>query len=200
MEMKVTDATGTGQGAKVDGEKRLHVDSVSRTQIQRAALQGNAYNISTGSITLTNANESAVLYMANDGDFPLIVSIIGVRIGTSTGGTGNATIRIYKNSTGGTIVSNASALGSNSNLNLGSAKILDGDYFKGAQGDTITGGTVLSVTQTAVFTDPVQFVFGDAGVIVPKGTNIAVTFQPPTSNTSQSVLVFATAYYETSDI
>jgi len=197
MNINLVDGRGTGNAAGVSKDGRVSVVGVMRTQIQQASLNGDAYNISTGPITLTSAAQSAVLYLKNDGDADLVVKSLGVRIGATTGGGTNvATLDVSANSTGGTIISGASALAANSNLNAGSAKILEGDFYKGAQGNTLTGGKAVSNTATNNFTDPVSFAFGDAGFVLPKGTNVGLLFTPPTGNTSQTIIVFGILFYE----
>lgn len=198
MDINIKGATGNGYGAKVSNSNRLHTDSVTRTQSQQAALNGDAFNISTGSITLTTATVSGVLYIKNEGDYPLVVKEIGVRIGASTGGTGAATVTLTSNPTSGTLISGALALSANSNRNLGSAKALIGEYYKGAQGATVVGGQTASTTATSNFTD--ALLFNAEVFVLPKGTSLAVSFTPPTSNTSQTIVVFGTLFYETTDI
>ena len=196
MENKILDGTGAGWGARVDSRFRLHTDSVTRTQSQQAILLGEGFNISTGSITLTSANQSAVFYIENDSNTDLVIKEIGVALGTSTGGTGIATIALSANATAGTIISNATAVTTNFNRNLGSTKAIDGNVFKGVEGATLTGGTSAGSTSRSSFVDPIIF---DADIFVlPKGTSIGVLVTPQTSNTSQSCVVFATVFYETS--
>ena len=195
MENKILDGTGAGWGARVDSRFRLHTDSVTRTQSQQAILLGEGFNISTGSITLTSANQSAVFYIENDSDTDLVIKEIGIALGTSTGGTGIATIALSANATAGTIISNATAVTTNFNRNLGSTKAIDGNVFKGIEGATLTGGTSAGSTSRSSFVDPIIF---DADIFVlPKGTSIGVFVTPPSGNTSQSCVVFATVFYET---
>lgn len=194
MDISIKDGSGAGYSVKVDDAYRLHTDSVTRTQSQQAILRGDGYNLSTGSITLTSATQSAVFYLKNDSDVPLVFKEIGLRLGTSTGGTGSATITLTANPTAGTIISNALALSTAFNRNLGSSRTITGDYYKGAQGYTLTGGTSAATTGTSSFLDAIIF---DADIFVlPKGTSIGVLVTPPTGNTSQTCVVFATAFYE----
>lgn len=198
MDTRIQDSSGAGYGAKVDSDKRLHVDSVQRSQSQQAILKGNGFNISTGSITLTSANQSALIYIKNDSDNPLVVKEIGVRAGASTIGIGSALIQLYANGDAGTIISGATDASTNFNRNLGSAKPLVGDVFKGSEGNTLTGGISAGVTATDNFTEPIIF---DADIFVlPKGTSLGVLYTPPAGNTSQNVVVFSTVFYETTEI
>lgn len=194
MDISIKDGSGAGYSAKVDSAYRMHVDAIERTQSQQAILRGDGFNLSTGLITLTSATQSAVFYLKNDGDIPLVFKEIGIRLGTSTGGTGSATITLTANPTAGTIISNALTLSTAFNRNLGSSRMITGDYYKGAQGYTLTGGTSAATTSTTNFDDPIVF---EADIFVlPKGTSIGVLVTPPTGNTSQTCVVFATAFYE----
>lgn len=195
MEITVKDSN-KGNVATVDDNFRLHVDSIQRSQIEQACLIGNAYNISTGSITLTSANESVLFYLKSNNEFPLVIKEILVIPAGSTGGTGNALVRIYKNPTGGTIVSNAVDVGTNANRTFSSAKQLDGDYFKGVEGDTITGGVSFAVSSRSTFDAPIAF--DAAPIVLEKGNTLAVSWQPPTGNTSQNVVVACTLFLEES--
>ena len=195
MENKILDGTGAGWGARVDNRFRLHTDSVTRTQSQQAILLGEGFNISTGSITLTSANQSAVFYIENDSNTDLVIKEIGIALGTSTGGAGIATIALSAKATAGTIISNATAVTTNFNRNLGSTKAIDGNVFKGIEGATLTGGTSAGSTSRSSFVDPIIF---DADIFVlPKGMSIGVFVTPQSGNTSQSCVVFATVFYET---
>ena len=198
MDIRLKDGSGQGFVAKVDDRLRMHVDSVVRTQSQEAALLGEAYNISTGTITLTSGNESALLYIKNTSETPLVIKEVGFRAGATTGGSGSALLKLYANGDAGTIISGASAPTTNFNRNLGSAKSITGSVFKGAEGNTLTGGENAAVSSTDNFTDALVF---DAEIFVlPKGTSMGALFTPPSGNTSQNVVVFATVFYEGADL
>lgn len=194
----IEDGTGRGYKAKVDDNKRLHVDSSGRTQDQQAALLSDSYNINTGSITLTSDGESAVFYMKYTGDNPLVIKeILGI-IGTTTGGSGDGEIKIIKNPSAGTIVSGASAVTTNSNRDFGSANQLDGVVYKGAEGNTLTDGSVFADSTRSSFGTVITF---DASIIVlRKGNSIGVKFTPPAGNTSQTIKIAVTCFVEDSEL
>lgn len=194
----IEDGTGRGYKAKVDDNKRLHVDSSGRTQDQQAALLSDSYNINTGAITLTSDGESAVFYMKYTGDNPLVIKeILGI-IGTTTGGSGDGEIKIIKNPSAGTIVSGASAVTTNSNRDFGSANQLDGVVYKGAEGNTLTDGSVFADSIRSSFGTVITF---DASIIVlRKGNSIGVKFTPPAGNTSQTIKIAVTCFVEDSEL
>lgn len=201
MNVSIEDGKGTGRKAFVDQNNNLHVDSISRTQSQQAALTSNAYNVSTGLMTLTTAGESAVSFLSYDGDDPLVVKEIGVSLSTPTGGSGSTIIRIVAGSTtaaGGTIISNADAVDTFANRDIGSVQTIEGAAYKGAEGYTLTGLNNVASTSRSAYDVPVIF---DAEVFVlRKGTCIGVFVDPPAGTTSQTVVVFGTIFVETADV
>ena len=107
MAETIIDGTGSGYEVKVDSTNRLHVHSVTEGLVEFAASNGDSYNINTGSIVLTSANESSLLFFKNNGDFEVHISTIGFLMGNSTGGTGDVNITVTKNSTLGTVITDA---------------------------------------------------------------------------------------------
>lgn len=65
---QIEDGTNGAWRAKVDSNNRLHTRAVTSTELSNAVLEGEAYNVSTGTITLTSGNESAVGYFEYTGD------------------------------------------------------------------------------------------------------------------------------------
>jgi len=192
MSEQILDGTGTGKKAKVDENNRLHTFSIVEDLSIEAAKNGRNYNINTGAISLTSANESAVMYLKNNEDFDFAIEDIIVILGTSTGGTGDLTVEIVKNPTTGTIVSGASVADVISNRNFGSSRELTADVYKGAEGNTITNGSAFADTTRSSAGTVIHF---DADVeILPKGTSIGVNITPQPSNTSMSVKVAIIGY------
>lgn len=192
------DGKGTGAKAQVTSQNRLSTDCITRSQLDFACLSGDAYNISTGSISLTSDSESAVWYLKYDGEGLAVIQEIIIILGSSTSGTGNGVVTLVKNPTGGTIVSGAVDVATNSNRNFSSANIIEGDVLKGAEGNTITGGSSFAITSRSVFDEPIFF--DAAPIALGKSNSIGVKYTPPTGNTSQSIIVAATVFIEQSDI
>lgn len=188
MPESIIDGTGKGFEARVDSTFRLHTHSVSETVGENASETGNSYNINTGSIELTTATESAILYIKNNGDFNLRISTIGFLIGNSTGGTGDLNLRVDKNSITGTIITNAVDVDINQNKNVGSSRNLTANAYKGVEGDTATLGVNLYTSLLAGAARTYSIATGD--VNIPKGGSITVFCTPQTSNTSMNIQVF----------
>jgi hypothetical protein len=197
MAVEITDGTGTGNRAQVDSDKRLHVNSVSRTQLEQAVLLGEAYNVSTGSMTLTTDTESGVFYFKYDGVDPLVIKEFLVILGDSDG-TGNGLVKIQKNPTEGTLIDSALPVSAVINRDFASSNILDANVYKGDEGLTINSGQVFAITSRDVFNDPITF--DAAPIVLKKGNSISISYTPPSGNTSQSVVVAATLFVETATV
>lgn len=194
MQTQIIDGAGNEYSAEVSANNRLFTDTVSRPQLEYACITGNAYNVSTGSISLTADTESAIWYFTYTGDNTLIISEILVILGASTGGTGNGIITILKNPQNGTIVSGAVSVSSFSNRDFSSANVLTSTTYKGAEGNTFTDGTNFAVTSRD---NSAQIVAFDAAPIVLRRSNsIGVKYTPPSGNTSQSIIVASTMFEE----
>ena len=180
----IKDATGTGNTVKVDVNNRLHAQTVTQNRADEHCDTGDRYNVNTDDITLTSANESAILYLKNTGDEDIVIDASVYILGPSTGGSGSFQGYIYSNPTGGTIISNADAVGINANLNLSSSNTLAADIYKGAEGYTQTGGTKII---SAIGNPPFTNVISIGKIIIPKTKSIVMTATPPSGNTSMLI-------------
>lgn len=196
--MIISDGAGGGYRALVDRNNRLHTESVSRDALTEAVFQGKGFNFNTGAITLTSANESAIGYFKYNGDDPFVITEILYILGSTTGGTGDGTATIYRNPTGGTIVTGAVNIDIAANRDFSSSTVVDGDTYKGAEGNTLTGGTVFANSSRSSFGTVISF--DAAEIILRKGNSLGVSWQPPSGNTSQVVKIAATGYVSTSDV
>lgn len=192
--MIIEDGNGSSTQAKVSKKSRLYTFAVTEEKSKNATIDGRSYNINTGSIELTSANESGVLYIKNNEDNDLHIDFVVVILGASTGGasTDDVIVEIIRNPTTGTLISNATSVDVNSNRNFGSNNTLTIDAYKGAEANTVTDGdqhilSLLSPSTRGVF---------DIDALLPKGASIAVTLNPPASNTSMDVMVAAICHLE----
>lgn len=184
-----------GYIAQVDAQYRIRTFATTEAEETYESFNGNSYNINTGAITLTSANESSVLYIKNNESFPLVISKLFYLIGNSTGGTGDMDITVVRNPTGGTLISNAVAVDINQNRNFGSSNTLDVLAYKGVEGDTCTGGNDIIFS---IFNQSATRAALDVGtIIIPKGSSIAVQVDPGASNTSLRVAIAAQVFLAT---
>ena len=182
----IQDGTGSGYRARVNSDNHLHTRAISESGGTDAALAGNLYNINTETINLTSANASALLYMKNTDTVPWIVNRVFYNAGPSTGGTGDFLAEVIANPSAGTLVSGGSALTPH-NLNFGSSKELVGTVLKGAEGSTITDGTVRVSTIIPVAGARVLISFDS--IILEPGSSIAVRITPQSGNSSMDIQV-----------
>lgn len=178
----IKDGTGTGKLLKIDTNNRAHVSGVSIDEAQQANKLGDAYNINTKNITLTNDSDTPVLYIKNNETQGLHIRAIIIGQKPSTGSsTTLSEVTFIRNPITGTIISSTpTAVSVNSNRNYGSAKTLGVTAYVGATGDTMTDGE--------------DHIFIYAGVngrtaigideVLPQGSSIGIKIKPPASNSS----------------
>ena len=180
----IRDGSGASYLAKVNGNNRLYTNSVSTNETEQANKKGNAYNINSGFITLTDAVDTPLLYFKNNETEDYHITAIVLGLFSSTGGTGDSPyLTVIRNPTTGTIISGATVSDIDSNRNFGSTSTLASIAYKGATGDTMTNGTdhILALCKE----DNRCFLAIDE--VLPKGTSIGIKLKPRTSNTSLKV-------------
>ena len=187
----------------IDNNNHAHVDSVTLGEADHSAKFGAKFNINTGDITLTDANNTSVLYIKNNEDSDLVITALIYNLGATTSGTGDVKIDVLRNPTTGDIVTNASAVavgaGVSANQNFGSNVSLSVDAYKGATADSLlTDGAVSISTRSASNTGRIVISLG--AVRLPKGSSIAINYTPPSSNSSQIVQFAAACYLATSAV
>ena len=180
MGFEITDGTGKGNSAGVDGTNRLLVRNISESIFQNAAEEGEAYFIGTPLINLTNTSASAIFYCENNENKPLILGTFFLIAEATTGGSPNMfRVTWYKNPTSISSPTNTVAL----NQNFGSSNELDATIQYGAQGSTVTGGNIASILSFPIG----QFNQFDANLVLEKGSSFALVITPPAGNTSMNV-------------
>lgn len=170
--MILDDGTGNAFSAKVNANKRLYVNAVTNTHVDTATNLGNSYNLNTGLVSLTSADESTVAYLKNNEVQSLIVDTIIVGIGTMATPTESLIITAVRNPTG---VSFSTAGDMNQNRNFGSSKTLTADFFKGAEAATTTGGNDIAIFMA---TPSSRNVFSGIGFELAKGDAMAIQIDP----------------------
>jgi hypothetical protein len=181
----IEDGSGGGNVAKVSTQNRLYTEAISIDQEVQANRDGNAYNINTGIINLTNATDTPVLYFKNNENKDAIITAVVIGLFNSTGGSSTADVytTFIMNPSTGTIISGASNVDIISNRNAGSGNTLDANAYKGATGNTMTDGR----DHVIVRITPGSRSFIGINEIIPKGKSFGVKIKPPTSNTSMNI-------------
>lgn len=141
MAEEIKDGTGTGNKAKVDKNNQLHNFSITETESSDALDKGNAFNINTGWVTISAT--TGMLYFQNQEDSNYVIEafVVGFKTGTATD---QPYIEVLRNPTGGTTVVAAIDADQISNSDFSSPNQFGSDtkIYKGASGETITGGTI----------------------------------------------------------
>jgi hypothetical protein len=129
--------TGDGYTAQVDARNRLKTRAITQSETQFANLLGDAYNINTGTVSISG--DTGILYFKNldAEDFVLDSFAVGVGAGSFSD---SVVVTVIRNPTAGTLIDTATAVDMNQNRNFGSSKTLSGNAYKGASGATVTGG------------------------------------------------------------
>ena len=182
MTTYIADGTGSNRLARVDTEFKLRTSAVTETEFVHASELGDAYGVNSKLTVLTDdVTESAVFYLKNNETRNIVIEALEVTHQASVGGTNGAAYRVYRNVTGGSIVTNAVA-GASRNYNYGSSNVLSADVYMGGQGETIVGEPALGF----FFDGTVAFsqIFPLSGLIISPAQTIGITCIPPSGNTS----------------
>jgi hypothetical protein len=195
----IKDGTGGGRSARVNEENRLATAAITQSDKAHGADLANTYNIHTGDITLTDANETTVMYIKNNEDEDLAITGVIYNLGATASGTGDIKLDIVRNPTAGDIITNASDVAINSNLNYGSTKTLNVNAYKGATADAVvTDGTVSISTRSPSNTG--RIFISLENIVLPKGASLAINYTPPSGNTSQITQFVISCYLRVTDI
>ena len=195
MEVKIKSGA-TGEIAKVDIHKRLHVDAITFGRSEQEVELGNGYNINTGVFNLTTANKSAGLYFKNTENDDIVITVMFYVLGNSNA-NGDTIVDILRNPTTGTIIDNAVPCEmAGVNRNFGSSFELKSTslMYKGAEGDTFTNGDkiISSIVQSGK-----RHAIAVGDIVLPKGSSIGFDITPPTGNTLMPVQMAFSMFVDT---
>lgn len=186
----------SGEVANVDKLKRLQVKAQAESSKEYAGRKGYRFNASSGELTLTDATEQGAFYIKNNENYDFIITNIFLHTGSSTGGTGSGSLKVYISPTTGTLISNATA-GSSANFLIGSANQLNANIYKGL--GTITNGSVgiLQYFNPALSSEKNIAV---DGIVLPKGATLAISVTAPTSNTSLKIVTGISGWLQVPEV
>lgn len=140
-ELRLKDGTGGSYTAKVDVDGRLHTRASSVTLEEQRSLDGFGFNFNTGMISVADGSENALAYFKYTGSKNYHLTALAVGVGLLSGTVSNpAFITLVENPTNGTIISSAVDGDINANRNFSAPNIIDGNFYKGVDGDTFTDG------------------------------------------------------------
>lgn len=192
MAEQIKDGSGSSFLAKVNKSNQLETSAVISDIALERNESGDAYNLNTGIITITDAVETPLIYFKNNETEDFIIEAVALGMFNSTGGSSTANVfaTFIRNPTTGTIISNANNVDINSNRNYGSSKTLSVDAFKGATGNTLTNGSDHILVRISAGSRSLIGI----NEVIPKGSTFAVKIKPPTSNTSMDMYVAIIGY------
>lgn len=191
--MQLEGGNNPGNKAEVNNKGHLETQAVTISEQSDTALDGDAYNLNTGTFQLTSAASTAIFYLKNDSEErDMIISRIFVSFGVSTGGSGRIVASVMRGPTVGGILTSG-VDNPPQNFNFGSSKVLSVTSKTGttALGDC-TGGTM-----------PIEFYFtsdnqrhlvGFESIILPRGASMCFSLTPPAGNTSMDIQAGANIY------
>lgn len=188
--MIIQDGTGTGYQAKVDANNRLATLAYTRTAIADNAIRsGLAFEFATGAfLAPTTTAEHALFYLKNTSPTKSLL-IATIR----SCGSVLQQWRLYKNDTGGTIVSDENA-GVQENLNFRSTNVAEADVFTAsAAGKTRSGGSWLTQWINNIGHSEISF-FG--GLVLGANDSLTLSVANVASATTLACARIH-AYYET---
>jgi hypothetical protein len=188
MSTTLRDGTGKGTLAEVTSSNKLMTLGVTETISAHHAFEGDAYNVNTGTINLSGANKSALLYFKNLEDEDIVVTALFYLLGNSDG-TGDTLVQVERNPTGGDVTSGTNFVPVN--RNFGSNKTLNVTCKKGAYNDSLTGGTVAI---ESIFNAVGRKTVSVGAIVIPRGSAIGVTVTPPAGNTDMDVQIAMACY------
>jgi len=168
------DGAGSGKKAKVDDNNRLTTSSVIKTSADEAISVGDAYNINSGSVSLTAAG--TLLYIKNNEDQDMVVEAVAVGIGEGSF-SDTPEITFFRNGNAGDLITDETPVAMNQNRNHGSSRTLTADTFAGKSGGVITGG------QDELFIyQGTGRLYATINIVLPKGSSLAIKIDPKLSS------------------
>lgn len=183
----IEDGTGQGHTLKVNKKNRATVSAENKPVMAIVSdEEGDAYVFASGdfiAITTTDT-EFGILHVKNTSTTKNL-HIYSIR---SCADVINKW-KIYKNSTGGTLISGATA-GSSNNLNIVSQNTADVNCYKGADGTTVSGGTMLEHWINDVGHSTEVF---DGSLILGRNDSVELSVEVPSAG---DVCCRIIAYYE----
>ena len=169
--MKIEDGKGSGRQARVNAKQELDVFAIIESEFESANDNGLAYNLNSGEIA-SASGDATLLYFKNDEDSTYIINAIACGFRGFTSLTDSLVVSIYRNPTGGDLITDATAADMEQNANFGSSNQLSAGtlVYKGKNAGTITGGDLYAI----VYAGNNSRVFATLNIEIPKGGSIAM--------------------------
>jgi len=193
----IEDGTGDGYKLQINQFNRAATQAVTSTALSKIGLDGGGWTVSTGSITLTSANESTLAYVKNTGTDSLILRDLVVRSDKSNESTGTLnTKQTYTVKIKAVIVAeDLSTAITPISLRSSKEKSLSLTIEKGVEGSSSTAGATIATYLVQCGTS-LEVASGEGYFFLEPNASIAITVTPPSGNTSLTIAMGATIYKE----
>jgi len=181
--MALIQSPSTGRRAEVSFDNRLKTRAITESDEAHASETLTLYNFNSGSITLTSANPSAVLFLMNNSTVNYLAKVQGVVIDTPIGpGTGSVLVEFFRNP--GSISSGS--IVETPNMNFGSLKAPVVSAQLGGEGTTFDNGQIFF----SGYVPTGRTVTGTVPITLPPGSSLGMQITPPPGNTFLRVTPF----------
>ena len=180
----IKDGRGRGYLAAVNADQQLITRATSVEQRLNSTIDENYYEATTGLVTLPNAVETGLIYIANtNSDLVIVIDRVFFDIWETTGGSNSGILRYYLNPTvtGGTTITP-------NNTNFGSRKTIEATASRSLT--TMTG----TDWWTAQFLPPTSAALEEGRIVLPSGSKFGISIQAPTGNTSMAISINVAMY------
>lgn len=182
--MKIEGYNDGGIGVNVDDKNRIQARSVSLSEQAQAAVDGDSYNLNTGTITFTDDLETPVFFIKNLGEpRKLLIPRVFMTFGSSNG-VGEIEGALYFDTTTGFALSGGTDKAPE-NFNASSKQLLDVDSRVGATGLVFGGGS--KPVEFLFPSDSSRWLVGFEEIVLGQGTSMMMTIKPPAGNTSMKL-------------
>ena len=181
----IRDGHGSGNLAHVNNDGQLETRSIGVEQRLKSTIDENYYEATTGQVTLTDANETGIIYLKNTSTTQvMVIDRVFWDIWATTGGSGPGTLKYYKDVTytGGTSITP-------NNTNYGSVAAATGTFLKSLT--TISG----TVWWTANISDDSSIALEEGRIILANNSTHGISVTAPTGNTSMVLSINVAFYY-----
>lgn len=192
---RICGTNNPGNAAHVNSEGQLETHSVVLTEQSRAGGKGELFNLSTGTIELTDDTEVPLFYFENYGENRSIKIIeIVITAAQSTGASGLPIFaRLYPNPTSGTLLDSVIDLPL-ANYNIGSGNIIAVTAKRGSVGETVSNGN--GAVPIMLPHDSDRYEIDTDSIVIPRGRSVAISLQASTGNTSMLVSAAINLYLQ----
>jgi len=175
----ILDGKGRGYRAGVNADNRLETFAISESRVADVSKTGYSFLVATGFVSLTTTGSYNGLVYIKNNSTRRDIFIKTVR--TCSTDTGSIQLKLYRNPTTGTLISDANPADQFS-ANAASSVVFDGlAYSASGDGKTVTDGD--NWTQFINRSPGHSIQDYDGAIVIPGGKSMALAAKPSVSTT-----------------